>query len=377
MNKPRRALLLALLLLCALSFSPARAQTTAHGALTMLPASDVVLVINHSRIWNEAVPRFFGDNAAPLAHIRAEMEKFKKMTGVDVRSVSQIVIGVRFVNAESVPKNFDKKEMAIVIIAQGDFSPAALVAAMKRDARERVQEEQHAGQTIYTINEPYKGGASPRPDIEKVAVAVLDGSTIAVGDLVNVRATVDARTGGARLSPDLAVLVMRNSNALISLAGNVPANLSASLAPKGSSGNADLDKTVNKFFETIASIRQMYLSTGLTPTGVETYLGARLGSAEQAASLSDMLLGARQQYSVFIEDKMVRDLVNSIQVKAEGDEIQFRGEVPQTLITAMLDKAKKDEAATTAAKTTAPVVAPAAQPQPKKKTGRSTRRKRG
>ncbi len=73
MNKPRRALLPAFLMLCALSYSPVRAQTTASGALQMLPASDVVMVINHSRIWNEAIPRFFPENSAPLAHIRAEM----------------------------------------------------------------------------------------------------------------------------------------------------------------------------------------------------------------------------------------------------------------------------------------------------------------
>lgn len=379
MNNTRRRLLPSVLLLIALAVSPLRAQTTASATaadpLMMLPASDVVMVIDHSRIWNEAIPRFFGTNTAPLSKVMAETEKFKEKTGVDVRSISRIAIGVRFINPETIAKGVDKKDMAVVIIAQGDFDPGKLVAAMRRDAKERVREEQYGGQTVYWIEEPPKG-KNPHPDIEKVAVAVLDASTIAIGDLVHVRATVDAKAGSGRLSPELVSLAQRDSSALVTMAGNVPPNLAASVTPKGpASGDAEMDKKFGKFFEALASIKQMYLSVGMTATDMEASLGARLSSTEQAQAVGDMLLGARQQYSVFIEDKMIRDLVANMQIKAEGDEVQLKAALPQTTIAMLLSNANKTAATAAATKTTvAQTATPAVQPTKKKR--RSTRRKK-
>ncbi len=382
MNKTRCALLLALTLFIALAHGPARAQTSHAAAvvdpLAMLPASHAVLVIDHSRIWKEALPRIFGSDSPQLAKVMAEVEQFKAKTGIDVRSINRIVAGVRFINPDAIAKNMDKKDVAVVVIAQGGFDAGTLIAAMRRDMKERVHEQQHAGLTVYTIDEPGRQNAS-EPDIKKVAVAVLDSNTIALGDLVHVRAAIDAKGGSGRLSPDLAALATRNSNALITVAGNVPPSFTASLAPKGSSGNAELDATVNKFFNAVSSIKQMYLSAGMTATRIEAQIGARFSSTEQAQSLGDMLLGARQQYNVFIEDKMIRDLVNSIQITAQGDEVQLRGELPQTIVAMMLcDSGKKQEASTSAmpAKTTPAQQATTPATQTKKKSRRSTRRKR-
>lgn len=379
MNNARRALLPVILLFIALALiSPAQAQTahrtTATDPLTMLPASDVVLVIDHSRIWSEAIPHILGKDFPPLAKIMAEAEQFRTKTGIDVRSISRIAVGVRFMNPEGMMKKMDKKDIAIVIIGQGDFDANKFVDFMRREEKGKVREAQQGGQIIYTIEESSKGGAT-RPDTEKPALAVLDANTIALGDLAQVRATVDAKGGSGRLSPDLLALVTRNSNALISLAGNVPPQLAAHLAPKGSSGNTDLDKTVSKFFEAVASIKQMHMSLGTTAAGVEAWLGARFSNTEQAQSLGDMLLGARQQYSVFIEDKILRDFVNNMQITAQGDEVQLRAELPQTTIAMLLENAKKKAAAK---KTEANQAAtPATQTETKKKsTGRSKRRKR-
>ena len=383
MNNTRRRLLPYVLLLIALAVSPVRAQTTqsmtAADPLMMLPASDVVMIIDHSRIWNEAIPRFFGKDTPPLSKIMAETEKFKAKTGIDVRSISRIAIGVRFVNPEAVTKNIDKKDMAVVIIAQGDFDPGTLVAAMRRDAKERVKEEQYGGQTIYWVEEPPKGN-TPRPDIEKISVAVLDANTVAIGDLVHVRATVDAKAGNGRLSPGLVSLAQRNSTALVSLAANVPPTLAASITPKSTpSGNAEMDKNFGKFFEAVASIKQMYLSLGMTATDIEASLGARLGSTEQAQALGDMLLGARQQYSVFIEDKMIRDLVANMQITAESDEVQLKAALPQTTIAMLLSNANKTATTAATAATPKTTVTQAATPaaQPSKKKRRSTRRRKG
>lgn len=377
MNNTRRALFPAILLLIALAANPVRPQTTAStmsaDLLMMLPASDVVIVIDHSRIWNEAIPQLFGKDVAPLGKIMEKMDEFKAKTGIDVRSVSRIAVGMRFINPEMTTTKMDKKDFALVIIAHGDFDAKRFVDFMRREEKNRVREVQHGGQTIYTVDEPPKGN-TPRPDTEKPSLAVLDANTIALGDLMHVRATIDARGGSGRLSPDLLSLAQRNSSALVSMAGNVPAALAASVLPKGSSGNAEMDKNFGKFFEAVASIKQMYLTLGMTATDIEAALGARLGSTEQAQALGDMLLGARQQYSVFIEDKMIRDLVANMQITAEGDEVQLKAGLPQTTVAMLINNASKKAAAQATATSAAQTATPAVQPTKKKRKG--TRRKK-
>lgn len=378
MNNTRRALFPAILLLIALAANPVRPQTTAStmsaDLLMMLPASDIVIVIDHSRLWNEAIPQLFGKDVAPLGKIMEKMDEFKAKTGVDVRSVSRIAVGMRFVNPEMTTTKMDKKDFALVIIAHGDFDAKRFVDFMRREEKNRVREVQHGGQIIYTVDEPPKGN-TPRPDTEKPSLAVLDANTIALGDLMHVRATIDARGGSGRLSPDLLSLAQRNSSALVSMAGNVPAALAASVLPKGSSGNAEMDKNFGKFFEAVASIKQMYLTLGMTATDIEASLGARLGSTEQAQALGDMLLGARQQYSVFIEDKMIRDLVANMQITAEGDEVQLKAGLPQTTVAMLINNAGKKAATQATATSAAQTATPAVQPTKKKRKG--TRRKRG
>lgn len=387
MNNKRRCLLPALLLVIALGLLPVRAQTTAHAVnttvpaastLQLLPASDVVLLLDHRRILDEAIPRLFGNNTAPLAKIFAAGDEFKAKTGIDPRSIDSVALGVRLINVANIVKGPDKKDLGIVIIAQGDFDANKFIAFMRSEGKDRVREETYKGQTIYTMDEREKGSTKPLPpDIEIPALAVLDANTIAIGDLMQVRATVDAKSGSGGLSPELLSLATRNSNALISLAGNIPEALAVNFAPKGSSGDGELDQTVTKFFETIASIQQMYISLGLSPTnGIETWIDARLSSTEKAQSLGDMLLGVQQKYSVFIDDKVIRDLVTSMKIKAAGDEVQLRAELPQAAL-AMLLKPPSAPVAKPTEKATAKPTAATTTTHTRKKTRRSTRRKKG
>lgn len=384
MNKIRRALPLAFLVVIAIALSPVRAQTSAHATaaaadpLALLPASDAVLVIDPSRIWNEAIPRFFGNNRAPLADVIAQLDAVKVKSGIDPRSISRIAVGVRFVNPETVTINkVEKKDIAFVLIAQGDFDATKFLDFARSEAKGRGREETYGGQTVHYLDEGLMNGRE-RLDTERPAFVILDANTIAIGDLVNVRATVDAKNGNGQLNPELSALVMRNSNALISLAGNVPPQLAASIMPKEKAGESEMDKMFGKFFAAVASIRQLHLSWGLTPVGVEALVGARFSSTEQAQSLGDMLLGARQQYSVFIEDKTVRDSVTNMQITAQGDKVELRSEIPQSVITAMIEKASREKQKTIATAPPATTATKASQPvkQTPKRTRRSTHRKR-
>ncbi|HEY0384372.1 MAG TPA: hypothetical protein VGC64_00105, partial [Pyrinomonadaceae bacterium] len=260
MNHTRRALLPAALLLIACALFPVNAQTNVERAatdpLTMLPASDVVLVMEHGRILHEAIPRLFGNNRAPLAKIFAAGDEFKAKTGIDPSTISRVIVSLRFVNPQAILTKMDKKDFALVIIAQGDFEASRLVAALRREEKDKVREQTYNGQLIYTLDERPKGSTEPKPDVEIPALAALDANTVALGDLSQMRATVDAMKGGERVSPDLLALVTRNSNALISLAGNVPPSLAAKITPAEKTGNDEVDNDYNKFLGALASIKQ-------------------------------------------------------------------------------------------------------------------------
>ena len=153
MNDRRRRLLPAMLFLFILGLMPVKAQTRAHAPaapdlLQQLPASDVVLVVDHTRILNEAIPRLFGNNTAPLGKIFAMGDDFKAKTGIDPRSISRIVVGVRFINPDNLAKGPDKKDLGIVLLAQGDFEARKLVDFMRSEAKDRLREEQSGGHTI-------------------------------------------------------------------------------------------------------------------------------------------------------------------------------------------------------------------------------------
>jgi hypothetical protein len=198
MNHTRRALLAAASLLIALVLLPVKAQTgsserAANDQLMMLPASDVVLVMDHARILHEAIPRLFGNNRAPLAKIFAAGDEFKAKTGIDPSTISRVLVSLRFVNPDAISTNMDKKEFALVIIAQGDFEASRLIDAMRREKKEQVREQTYNGQLIYTLDERPQGSTQVRPDIETPALAALDANTVALGDLAQVRATVDAQ----------------------------------------------------------------------------------------------------------------------------------------------------------------------------------------
>jgi hypothetical protein len=69
----------------------------------------------------------------------------------------------------------------------------------------------------------------------------------------------------------------------------------------------------------------------------------RLSSPEQAASLSDMLMGLRQQALGEIKEQETRDLISSLQITAQGDELQLRADIKNEVVQGLVTSVIKDE----------------------------------
>src|SRR5204863_7430533 len=100
------------------------AAPAASGLLTQLPESDAVAQVKLRQLLSEAMPRILAGNPTRLAEVNASIASFKTRTGLDPRMFEQVAIGARF----SFPSEGVTK-VQTVVLANGEFSPAAMIAA--------------------------------------------------------------------------------------------------------------------------------------------------------------------------------------------------------------------------------------------------------
>jgi hypothetical protein len=367
MKMKRRRLLAALLLAVAMNVCLVSAQTTSPAPavvsdpLAMLPASDVVVFANVRRILNDAIPRLLAKDPAMLTKLMAVANEAKTKTGINILAIDRLVMGARIVGP--VGRNFKKESVGIAIIAHGDFNANALIDFAKGATHGKISEQAYNGKVIYS--EPMPEPPRTRAERETPAFAVLDTNTLVVGDLPQVRATIDAMTGTGRVDPALVRHATQESDALVGMAIKFSPSLAGNA---GGEGPDAMGRAAARFF--MATFKELFASIGSTPTSFNMVLGLRLCDAEQAQSLSELLTSARNQFGGSGGDPHLRGLLNSVQVSAEGSELRvradFKDEIVQNVISSMM---KPRRAA-------GPEIIPEVQVAPAKKTPPQTRRRR-
>ena len=87
---------------------PSRSRAAgADDTLVALPQSDSAMVIDVHRLLSETLPQVFTGDAAKLAQINSEIDKFKTETGVDARAVNRVVLGTRYVYPSATVTKFE------------------------------------------------------------------------------------------------------------------------------------------------------------------------------------------------------------------------------------------------------------------------------
>jgi hypothetical protein len=364
MNTKLRSLILVIFVALIASFTLAPHSVAAppdtHSVLSSLPTSDVICFVDLQRIMTEIVPRLLAKDPATLAKMTAAVNEVKTKSGVNILAIDSIVAGVQFDG--DVTHNMKKENVGIVVIAHGDFDANALIAALKRETKGRVHEETYAGKVIYSEPPP----APPKKKAERdiPALTVLDANTVAVGDLPQVRAAVDAYAGKGRVDSSLAELAERDSSSIIGLAGNVPASLIEDLKTSASTN----DPTEQAISKAITGLKQIFVSIGATPADFNITTGARLSSTEQAASLGDLLMGLRQQAISGVDVQEMRSLIESTKISTQGDEVLVKADIKNEDVQNFVASMIKDET---------PIAKPTpAKPMQTTKHRRGSRRRR-
>lgn len=330
--------------------------------LAALPASDGVMFIDVRRLMMEIAPRLLAGDPATLAKLTAALNEASTKTGINLLSIDRVAVGVRFLGA--IAPNLPKDSVGVVVIVRGDSHASSVIEFLKREMKGKLAQETHGGIVIYS--EPPPTPPKKRTERSTPAMAMLDANTIAVGDLPQVRATIDAAAGNGRVDSALVQLATRDPGALVGVAVTVPENVKQSF-----SASVPKDEMAQSIVKVLNSIKQNYASLGATATDYNLLVGARFGSAEQAQSVGDMLLGLRQQMGSAIPDQKIRSLLDSLQITAQGDEVQIRADIKSEVVqqfVASAMKEKKKEGADAAAAKSAPVKA--------KRTTKSRRNRR-
>ena len=298
--------------------APSANTATAADALSYLPASDAIALIDVRRLLNQTLPRIFAQDPAKLAQANAEVEKFKARTGIDPRSFDRVVLGTRYTYPSP---NVTKLET--VAIAHGTFDAKALVAAGRIAANGKYREEKYQGATIIviSINDQMKLFGFWNMKVSELAVCGLDSNTLAIGDLGTVRAAIDAGKKG-RASADLITLATRDPNAVIGFGANVPSALLANL----NVGNDTVAKDAK-------SIRQIYGSLGSIENDLSLVLVARTETTDAAKNLGDTVEGLKQLGGILVtrmqqpRKALAQNALDNLKITTRGNEVEIRTRV--------------------------------------------------
>ena len=289
--------------------------------LSSLPQSDAVAQVQIKRLINEVIPKVMANRPAKLAEINANLDDFKKRTGLDARSFEQIALGVRYTYpSEGITK------LVTAGLARGTFNAGAMVAAGRLAANGKYREEKYAGKSVYIFNldESIRLFGVIDLKIRELAAAPLDSNTLAVGDPSSIRSVIDAAAGKKRYNADLIALATRDANAVVGFGGNISPQVIKNL----DLGNAS-------FVGDLSGLRQAYGSVETTEKDVNLFIGARTVNADAAKNLGDTLEGLKMLGGMFIgrlsgaKGILAKSALSNLSIATDANELRIRTNVAQ------------------------------------------------
>jgi hypothetical protein len=306
------------------STSPAVAPPTAvpqnvMTALSNLPEADTLLYVNLHRIGTEAAPRVLPEKE--LAELRQNLDEMKKDIGVDPTTLDFLVLQVRFKKPDA-NLNFSLPEF--MAVASGDFSAEGLVQKVKDAPNGKLRDERYGSKTLWlmTIDEVAKE-AEKTPflkSLSEIAIVALDGNTIAVGTPGYLKAAIDAAGGKGRISPDLLNSVMRDPEALVSVAGSPWTAFAKTFALLGTENNPRAARCDSK-------LGDFYAAITMDATSIKFRGAMNADNPDTAKIFKSLLSTLLQQANGLTKDKDAQAVLSSLVITPTDTEVLVQAEV--------------------------------------------------
>ncbi len=314
-------------------------QTNAFAAL--LPASDAVAVFDGKKFFNTALPQVLSDNQPLLNKIIDHLNEVKSKIGIDARQFEQIAVGVGIKKISA--REFDFAPVALM--RGGQINAGALIALAKTAANGKYREEKIGDKSVFVFdlrdaakNVPANGGQNNKLETafskmpKELAVTAFDGNTLAVGTTERIRETL---TSKLRIAPDVAGLLDRNPNAVMSFGGKVPGGM-RDLLPLD---NDELGKNID-------AIKYLSGSADVAENNAVMQFVAKTVKADDAQNLLDQLQGLQLIGKAFLgssksaKTQVYGRMIDNANFTRNANEVVLDLQVPQTDINVLIGEKK-------------------------------------
>jgi hypothetical protein len=202
--------------------------------VAMLPATDLIAVLDVGRAFNELLPKLTSLTIGGVDKLAKSIQDFTLKTGVDPSRIQKVVIGV----------GMDSTQGSGVVLIHGIDPESTQIEAVMKEFGSEFKTSDYKGITIYNVLTKAKGPSAGAFSLktDDLALAALGGQRVAFGDMKAVKQVVDVQTGAAKGGVSAAMKSALNetrASALVRFALVVPETLRAEAANQG-----DLFKSV-------------------------------------------------------------------------------------------------------------------------------------
>jgi len=327
-------------------------------SLSSLPEADTLVYVNPQRILNELVPKLLP--AKDVDEMRKGFEDVKKNAGLDPTKIDYIVIAVRF-KKPTADLNFQPPEF--MVVSSGDFSAESLIGLARMASQGKLRDEKYGDKTLGLMTiDPIVKESEKNPLLKgfsEVGIVSLGGNTIAAGTPAYLRAAIDASAGKDRINPASLNSLIRDPNALISIAGKPWLSFAKSFGMLGTETNARAPRcetNMGDFYAALTMDASNFMLRGVS----------NADNPDTAKILANLYSGLLRYATSSIPDASAQSLLKGLAVTAEGDEILLRADFPQQMVIDLIQQRLKPK----------PMVTTTATPPPVKPVARRRRARR-
>ncbi len=298
--------------------------TQAAASLSTLPEADTLIYVNVHRILNEALPKFVPEK--DLAGLQSAFNEVNQHAGVDPSKLDYFVIAVRF-HKPSQELKFLPPDL--MLVASGGFAADSLILLAKSAAADKLHDEKYGSKTlsVLTIDDILKlSGSNPLlKSFSEVAIVPLSNNSIAVGSPAYLRAAVDAAEGRGRMSAESLNSLLRDSTALISVAGSPLTSFKKSFGLLGTENNPRGANCNSKFGD-------FYAAVTMDATNILLRGAMNADNSDTAKIITYLLSGLMQQAANSVPDKNAQSALKALSITAPENEVLLSATIPQQLV---------------------------------------------
>ncbi len=351
------------------SNTSARSLQNVANSLSSLPQADALIYLSPQRIFNEAAPKLMAP--ADTTKMRGAFSELQKAMGIDPAKIDYLVIALRF-NKPTGDLNFVAPD--VLTVFSGDFNAESLISNLRASATDlQLHDEKYGSKTLTLMTiDDLAEAAQTNPllkSFSQIGVAPMSTNTLAVGGATYLKQAVDAADGKGQISSATVTSLLRDPNALVSIAGYPLVAFGKSFGLMGTEAAPRDPKCFTGFGNFYAGITMS--ESNFTLRGA-----MNVDNPDTAKIMNSIVLTLLQQAAGEFADENVQNLLKQIRMSAKESEIVWEGDIPNQLVANFIREAMKPPTpAATPTPGTTP--APAASPTtPAKPTKRPVRKRR-